>query len=61
MTKSEFMVEFITGVKERVWAFNADDAKIIAQGRQIEKGNDRNVKDILVKLNDGTWSPCKLE
>jgi hypothetical protein len=47
MVQNEYIIEFITSIKEGVWAFNVEDAEIIARARQIEKGNDRNIRRIL--------------
>ena len=48
-----FDVIFFTGQKESLWAFSFESAHIVAQARQILKGNRFDVKSIeCVKLDE---------
>jgi len=60
MNRREYLVEFVTGVIESVYALNQEDAKIIAMGRQIEKGNDRTIKEMRMQHEDNKFYLIKL-
>lgn len=46
MRQYPFIVYFKTGLTERVNAFGEGEAEILAQAKQIEKGNDYRVLKI---------------
>jgi hypothetical protein len=46
MRQYKFAVQFVTGLEEIVYAFNSAEAIILAQAKQINKGNDYRLKDI---------------
>jgi len=60
MNRREYLVEFVTGVIESVYALNQEDAKIIAMCRQIEKGNDRTIKEMRMRHEDNKFYLIKL-
>jgi hypothetical protein len=55
MKKSEYIVTFGTDKRESIQAFSAEEAKILAQAKQIKKGNDYIVTSILWRTKDGTY------
>lgn len=46
MNYTEYRVTFTTGQCEIVCAFSAQEARILAQARQIRKGNKHEVKTV---------------
>lgn len=46
MKHTTFIIEFITGKEETVYAFNIREAAILAQAEQIKEGNNCDIKHI---------------
>jgi hypothetical protein len=46
MKQHLYRVLFNTGLFDEVWAFGEEEARIIAQARQIEKGNRYTVEGV---------------
>ena len=47
-----YLVPFVTGLVERVWAGNEKEAIILAQAAQIEKGNQYKVVHSKIRILD---------
>ena len=53
MKHDTYIVTFTTGKQETVYAFNATEAIILTQAKQIQAGNDYTVASVVMKDEDG--------
>jgi hypothetical protein len=47
MKKNRYVVTFIDATSLEVWAFTADQAKILAQAERINAGREYAVRDVV--------------
>jgi hypothetical protein len=53
MNNHKFSVQFTSGLSEDVRCGNSEQARILAQAKQIEKGNSYVIKKIEMKTKHG--------